>query len=103
MLGERLHRDCHPAEVSLPDGSVIRDARVFVTDSKLLAYQVADGRITQVLDVEVQQPCSVPRDRGTLRGCLEVKLADGFTAWVNQGRGCGCGSPLKALAAPVGW
>jgi hypothetical protein len=103
LLGDRLHRDVFPSEVAMPDGTVIRDARVFVTNSRLLAYQVNAGRIVRVLDVELEQPVTVPRDRGTLRGCLEARLADGSTAWINQGRGCGCGSPLKALASPVGW
>lgn len=103
MLGTRLHRDVFPSEVALPDGTVVRDARVFVTDSKLLAYQVNAGRIERVLDLDLEQPCTVPRDRGTLRGCLEARLADGSTAWINQGRGCGCGSSLKTLAPPVGW
>ena len=102
IAGERLHRDVHPAEVAL-DGRVLTGARVFVTSSRLLAFQVQAGRITSALDLEVEAPVSVPASRGSLRGALEVRLADGRTAWVNRGQGCGCGSPLVALAAPCGW
>lgn len=100
---ERLHRDLHPAECSLPDGRVLRDVRVFVTSSRLLAFQANAGKIEPLLDLTLEQPCSVPRSRGSLVGALEVRLADGGTVWVNRGSGCGCGSPLLALSAPVGW
>jgi len=88
----------------LPSGMLTRDLRVFVTSHRLLAYRATDtGRIEQELELHLAQPCSVPRDRGTVRGALEVRLADGSTAWVNRGQGCGCHSPLKHLVAPVGW
>jgi hypothetical protein len=100
---ERLMRDVHPAELLLPDGSVVRDARVFVTSRRLLAFRVGDGGIEKAADLELEQPCSVPADRGSLRGRLEARLADGGTVWINRGSGCGCGSPLRALAGPVSW
>lgn len=100
---ERLHRDVHPAEMLLPSGTLVRDLRVFVTSKRLLAFVARNGRIEQALELEVAQPCSVPRDRGTLRGSLEVRLADGSTVWVNRGQGCGCHSMLKTLGQPVGW
>lgn len=105
-VGERLIRDVHPAEIALPDGRVLTGVRVFITDRRLLAYHATpDRRITRALSLELAQPCSVPASRGTLpaNGRLEVHLADGGTAWVNRGRGCGCTSPLKALASPVSW
>lgn len=102
---EHLVRDVHPAEVALPDGRVLAGVRVFVTSHRLLAYTTTPNRwIEQALDLALEQPCSVPANRGTLgAGRLEVRLADGSTAWVNRGHGCGCGSPLKSLAAPVSW
>jgi hypothetical protein len=102
---ELLRRDVHPAEVSLPDGQIITGVRVFVTSHRLVAFKVSESReIVKVLDLELEQPCTVPADRGTLgAGRLEVRLADGHTAWVNRGQGCGCGSPLKALGPPVPW
>lgn len=101
-MTERLHRDVHPAEVTLEDRAMT-GVRVFVTSERLLAYQAHAGQIHQVLDEPLAQPASVPASRSTLQGSLEVRLADGRTAWINRGAGCGCGSPLKALVAPVGW
>lgn len=87
----------------MPDGSMRTSLRVFVTTHRLIAYQVVDRTIKRVVDLELVEPGSVPLDRQTLgRGSLECRTPEG-TAWVNQGRGCGCGSPLKALKAPVGW
>lgn len=104
VAGERMMRDVHPAEISLPDGTVLTDVRVFVTDQRMVAYRAtADREIVQALAVDLQQPCSVPASRSTLQGRLEVRLADGETAWVNPGQGCGCHSPLKALSTPVTW
>lgn len=104
-LGEKLHRDVHPAEVAIA-GHLLTGVRVFVTSERLLAYRArADGSIERVLAERLEQPCSVPPSRASLpaNGRLEARLADGRTAWINRGQGCGCGSPLKALAAPVTW
>lgn len=101
---ELMRRDVHPAEVALPDGSVLTGVRVFVTDRRLIAFRAVEGRIDKVADLELADPCSVPANRGTLgQGRLEARLADGGTAWVNRGHGCGCGSPLLALGIPVPW
>lgn len=102
--GELLARDVHPAEILLGD-QLLAGVRAFVTTRRLLAYGVsAGGRVEQVLDVELAVPGSVPANRGTLTGGrLEIVLADGRVAWVNRGGGCGCGSPLKTLVAPVPW
>lgn len=103
-VDEVLVRDIHPAEVLLPDQTLLRDVRVFITSTRLVAYRAAgDGSIERVALLELAQPCSVPASRATLQGSLEARLADGQTVWVNRGRGCGCRSPLKALAAPVPW
>jgi hypothetical protein len=102
---ERLVRDIDPAEVLLPDGRLLSSVRVFVTSTRLLAFKAGnEGGITLALDLPLEQPCSVPASRATLgQGALEARLADGSTAWINRGHGCGCGSPLKALAPPVSW
>lgn len=102
---ELLRRDVHPAELLLPSGILMRDLRVFVTSRRLLAFTATpEGSIEQCLEVALEQPCSVPASRGSLgQGRLEVRLEDGSTVWVNTGHGCGCGSPLKALGAPVPW
>jgi hypothetical protein len=95
-----------PAEIACPDGSVIRDVRVFATTHRLVAYGVRDG-ITTVLDVVLEEPGSIPASRSSLTGSgrLEARTADG-TFWVNRGRGCGCSGPtrvLKAFGSPVSW
>lgn len=93
----------HPAEIAI-DGDVQAGLRVFITSHRLIAWGTEDRTPVKVLDVELAEPFSVPADRSTLkRGQLECRLTDGTTAWVNRGRGCGCGSPLKALRAPVSW
>lgn len=100
---ELLRRDVHPAEVALGP-EILTGVRVFVTSKRLLAFRAtAQGRIELALDEPLSEPCSVPASRATLgQGQrLEARLADGRTAWINRGSGCGCGSPLKALAAPV--
>lgn len=101
---EIMSRDVYPAEVLLPDGTLLRGVRVFATTTRLLAYGLSsDRKIVKVLDAELLEPNSIPRSRETLKaGRLEAKLAAG-TAWVNKATGCGCGSPLKALGAPVPW
>jgi hypothetical protein len=100
---ELLRRDVHPADVVIGE-HVIGGVRVFITDRRLVAFSASEGSIEVALDVALEQPCSVPASRETLgHGRLEARLADGRTAWVNRGQGCGCHSPLKALAAPVPW
>jgi hypothetical protein len=102
---ERLIRDVHPAELLMPDGSMLRDVRVFVTTRRLVAYRATGhGAIDVAVELELQVPGTVPADRGTLgQAALECRLATGETVWINRGQGCGCGSPLKALAPPVSW
>lgn len=99
---ELLVRDVHPAEILIGE-QLLTGVRVFVTSRRLIAYQARQGVIDKVLDSELEQPCSVARERGTLVGRVEARLADGTVALINRGHGCGCGSPLKALAPPVGW
>jgi hypothetical protein len=105
QMGERLVRDVHPAEVSMPDGQVLTGVRVFVTSERLIVFSAdAQRQIRQVLNTPLAQPCSVPASRNTLgAGALEARLADGGTAWINRGQGCGCSSPLKTLGPPVPW
>jgi hypothetical protein len=102
---ERLIRDVHPAELLMPDGVVLKSVRVFVTTTRLLAFRSSEhGEIYLAFEEGVQIPGTVPADRGTLgQAALECRLASGETAWINRGQGCGCGSPLKALAPPVSW
>lgn len=106
MVGEAMRRDVHPAEVVLPDGSVLTgDLRVFVTSHRLLAYRYDQqvGRAQLAAELILEQPNSVVADMGTLgSGTVQAETPDGI-AVVNRGAGCGCGSPLKAMGQPAPW
>lgn len=103
MDGEVLRRDVHPADVLMPDGQMLTGLRVFVTSHRLLGYR-ASPAIEKVLDLPLVNPFCVPAQHGTLSHSERLEMqVDGGHAWVNRGTGCGCGSPLKALAPPVTW
>jgi hypothetical protein len=107
---ELLRRDVHPAEVLMPSGALIREARVFVTTERVLVYR-NQGGIKLVQELYLAEPGCITAARGSLNGgrlemTCRFDLSDGeqlLPVYVNQGAGCGCGSPLKALAPPVGW
>jgi hypothetical protein len=90
----------HPAEVLFPDGRFVKDARAFVTSHRLIVWQ-RDGP-SKMHEMLLAEPFSVEARRGTLGGSLEVETSEG-TVHLSRGYGCGCGSPLLALAPPVGW
>jgi hypothetical protein len=97
---ETLARDVFPAEVVLPDGQVITDARVWITNRRLIAIRHTGGDQfpSHTFDLVAQ----VQPDRGSLMGALAVHTEAGV-AYVNRGRGCGCQSPLQNFSAPAGW
>ena len=100
---ELLARDVAPAEVAMPDGSVVTNARVFVTTHRIYGYRLTGGQVVRFLDAELVEHGSVPRSRGSLQGgALEAKVADG-SIWINRGRGCNCNPHLSALSSPVAW
>jgi hypothetical protein len=98
---EVLARDVFPAEVLMPDGRVLI-GRAFITSHRLVVWREHPRGVLDGEDAYLAEPGSVARDRGSLVGRLQIELDSG-TAVVNRGRGCGCGSPLKALSAPVPW
>jgi hypothetical protein len=100
MDGEILARDVFPAEVACPDGSVLRDVRVFATSHRVVAYGVREEGIVPLLNIELATPGSIPASHSSLTGSgrLEARTADG-TYWVNRGRGCGCSGPTRVLKA----
>jgi hypothetical protein len=101
-VDELLRRDIFPAELSI-DGRVLTDCRVFVTTTRLLAWQVSPGgKIEVVADHDLAAAGSVEMKRDTTHLPLRVETSGGV-AFINKGRGCGCHSPLKALGAPVPW
>lgn len=102
-MTETLHRDIYPAETFAPDVSEHpTHTRVFVTSSRVQVWrETADGGPELMLDEAITG--EVPqRDRSTQFGELRIETARG-PVYVTQGRGCGCGSPLKALDAPGAW
>lgn len=103
-MSEVLCRDVHPADLALPDGSMLRNVRVFITTDRVIAYQATpDRKVKKVLEEALTVRAAVSASRGTLQGGrLECPVLGG-SIFVNRAQGCGCSSPLKALAVPVGW
>ena len=105
LADETLARDVFPAEVLMPDGTLLQGVRVFVSSHRMLVFSANRERVIDLAAaVDLSESHSIAPDRGTLPNAarLEIRTSEG-TAWVNRGRGCGCGSPLKALASPISW
>ena len=105
MLDEFLVRDIHPAEVLLPDGKLLTRCRVFVTSKRVQVWRENLQRMP-FLEVEITlaDPDSVVESKATMmrNDRLEIVGLHGH-AYINKGRGCDCGSSLKALSAPASW
>ena len=102
MDDEVLHRDVHPAEVLMPDGSIIKTARIFASQYRVLVYVSEQPRrdIKLVAELVLANEGTIPASAEGLAGRLEARTSDG-TAWINRARGCGCKTPeLAALEAP---
>ena len=77
-VAERLARDIYPAEVVLPDGTLLKEARAFVTSSRIIVWTESDARWQPNLVFESALTIPVPRDRGSLRGCVGGRWATGL-------------------------
>ena len=100
----RLLRDYHPVELVHAGDVLAVGARVFVTDAAVLVYQADEQRnVVHTHTLPIDRDALIAAHRGTLQGSLEVPLVDGSTLWINRARGCGCGSPLKAMERPASW
>jgi hypothetical protein len=100
---EVLVRDVFPADVLLADGRLVREAHVFVTSSRMLVWtKTAAGAINDPIEIAVAAQVAPSRNTLGINETLHIETATG-TAHVNRAQGCGCGSPLKALAAPADW
>lgn len=98
-MTETLARDVFPAEVLAPDGRMMREARVFVTNARMVVA-THNGHDVTFETANLTQP--VTPDRSSLMGSLAVHT-DAGVFYVNRARGCGCASPLKNYAAPYSW
>ena len=97
---ESLLHDVFPAEVLLPSGKVLTNVRAFVTDERIIVWQ-----LDRQLGCKIALEFAVTELNGepTKNSRLEVF---GLTqsAIVNKGAGCGCGGGmivLKTLPRPA--
>lgn len=106
MDDEILCRDVYPAEVlEVGNDSLMTKVRVFITSHRMIVWR-ADGNGTPgiYLEVKLAEPFSVSQCQaklGTNERIEVATLTKGFI--INQGRGCGCGTKLKALGQPAPW
>ena len=105
-MSERLCRDVHPAQVTTDDGRVLgRAVSVFVSDSRIVIYERGEDRTVKRSHVlPMVDHGAIEAGRGSLNGGqleARVTMPDGeqTRVWIAQEPGCGCGSPLKYLAA----
>ena len=105
MDGELLVRDIFPAEVLEVGGSLITKVRVFITTHRMIVWhEQYKGVPAKLLEVNLAEPFSVASQQAKLGYGERIEVATmtrGFI--INQGRGCGCGSVLKALPRPAEW
>lgn len=88
-------RKVWPAEVALPDGTVLRDALVVVTQQRVYVWRAsAAGQIELVWNSGWTWEGSVlTKEHLLVASPLRVATEAGVMS-VNRGRGCGCGNPL---------
>ena len=88
-------RKVWPAEVALPDGRVLRDALVVVTQVRVYVWTASQaGQIELVWNSGYDPAGSVlTREHLLVASPLRVATEAGVLS-VNKGRGCGCGNPL---------
>ncbi len=65
---ELMARDVFPAEVLLPDGSMLLGVRVFCTTKRTLVFRAAGGQISLAAELEHSPSCNITRDRSSLQG-----------------------------------
>jgi hypothetical protein len=102
MTTEILARDCFPVETYAVHiaAAPIHPTRVFVTSERIQVWSEVDRQPVLLTEAKITEP--VERDRGTLQGQIKVETELG-PIFVTKGRGCGCGSSLRALSRPCDW
>lgn len=83
----RVSLDMFPADVTLADGTLLRSARIFVADDRVLVYTRVGGTPKLTYEADVVSMVSSPRNAA-------VVTEDG-TVQAHARQGCGCGNPLK--------
>lgn len=87
--------DVHPATVQLPDGQTIDRARAVLTTSTVRVWEAVGRDAVLVLDV-AQVNARIDARHPAPGVPVLIPTAAGEVT-VTRLRGCGCGSPLKAL------
>lgn len=101
-------RDVFPAEVMLTrdgESTVLTGVRVFVTTDRVTIWALDDKKeIVQLHSITGTTTEATP-SRSTMQEGerFAVAVPNGQHLLINKGRGCGCGSKLKALAPPINW
>jgi hypothetical protein len=102
---ERMVRDVFPAEVVFTDGTVLTGVRVFVTTERCMIWALDDKKELVNVHALYNTTTDAKPSRNTLQEGERVAIdVDNLQRLVvNKGRGCGCGSKLKALSPPINW
>ena len=103
---ETMARDVHPAQILLPSGDLLQDARIFVTSHRVIIWKEdATRRPYVAAEIPIAQPRAVNPSKNTLNANELIEIpVDGGIAHLRRGRGCGCGNTaLKALGHPAPW
>jgi hypothetical protein len=82
--------DSFPSKVSLPNGSVLDEARVLIANSRVLVFVNQGGTAIRYFDEPL-----VSSSGSSVRG-WDLQTESGMVA-VNRGAGCGCGNPLRSF------
>lgn len=98
-------RDIFPAELlEVGTSTPLLKCRVQITSHRMLVWQEHDGVPDLVLEVDLAERGSVFEGRAKLAPNAHIDITTTTTGYfVNQGRGCQCGSALKALGLPAPW
>jgi len=101
------------ARVILPDGTVIRESRIFVFDTWFAIYISSHGKAVPVHIVPLAnfarsrsprtQPHILTAASGDETAASETSASESSTEWACTRGGCGCGSPIKKVSARQAW
>ena len=87
-MGVSIGLDFFPARVTLPDGTIVYPARLWVADGSLLVYIVANGEPTLFYESPFVSLTGKKYAGMTI-------TTEGGDVLAKTEHGCGCGNPLK--------